>query len=227
MGPHLCCCDDVAGESPEQRIERPFAGHLDATVQWLPCPSIYPVFTVLPHPHVHPSLFQFYTRLYTVHAPVSHLGETDGHIFTVNKCQKEEKTKNKGNNSTKRNIQNKNLTKRTFMLHDPCLSLPLDLTRWPLTSNRKWYCEHAQKGSEGFGSPGQLSTHLKRCQFSLLKMTSLPRHFSGSTAKAKIRSAKRIVMDKQVKAFVFFLKQLWCSFLSATFNLLVFIIWPL
>lgn len=31
--------------------------------------------------------------------------------------------------------------------------------------NRKWYCERAQKGSEGFGSPGQLSTHPKGANF--------------------------------------------------------------
>lgn len=121
--------------------------HLDETI------TLYPVFTLFTSPTCSPlplnsSPIPIFTQDFA-ESTLSHLGETDGHIFTVNnKRQKEEKTYKikKGIIVQKdKNIKNKNLTKRTLMLHDPRPSLPLDSTRRPLTSNHKqevtlWAC---------------------------------------------------------------------------------------
>lgn len=127
--------------------------HLDETI------TLYPVFTLFTSPTCSPlplnsSPIPIFTQDFA-ESTLSHLGESDGHIFTVNnKRQKEEKTYEikKGIIVQKdKNIKNKNLTKRTLMLHDPRPSLPLDSTRRPLTSNHKqevtlWACSERCRG---------------------------------------------------------------------------------
>lgn len=90
------------------------------------------------------------------------------------------------------------------MLHDPCLSLPLDLTWWPLTSetgNDTVSVLRKVQRALALRDSWALTQKVLTFSLSLSKIISLPCHFSGSTAKAKIRSAKRIVMDKRVKVF--------------------------
>lgn len=72
------------------------------------------------------------------------------------------------------------------MLHDPHPSLPLDSTRRPLTSDHKQEVmpERARKGAEGFGSPGQLSTHPEGAMILFFSCyLTLSRHFSPSVGR--------------------------------------------
>lgn len=117
-------------------------------------------------------------RVCTVYAPTFHvggdrsMGTSTSSFFTVNnKCHKEREEKTyeikKGIIVQKdKNNKNKELTKRTLTLHLDPHPTP-QINKIPTsdtciqTTDRKWHSECAQKGAEGFGSPGQLSTRPK------------------------------------------------------------------